>query len=106
MKVSTAAVVALALLLSACALPNTTVRAGSVRPTLSIKGAPEAAVLFLDGLEVGRAAQFDGVTKVLNVEEGAHQVEIRIGNRAIHAEKFVISTGESRVVSVSAGATQ
>jgi hypothetical protein len=95
--------IALAMALASCALPNTTVRSGAVRPSLAIKGAPEEALLFVDGLQVGLAAQFDGIARVLNVEEGAHLIEIRVGNRVVHSEKFVISTGEARTLSVGGG---
>lgn len=40
--------------LTACALPDTKVKTGSVRPSLSIQGAPPNAVLYLDGLVVGK----------------------------------------------------
>jgi hypothetical protein len=95
-----AAAVLIAASITACALPNTNVRAGAVRPTLVVKGAPDSAALYVDGVAAGRAAEFDGVTKVLNVEEGSHQVEIRIGDSVIHKERIFISSGEARVVTV------
>ena len=36
--------------LSACALPQTTVRTGSEQPSLVVKGAPTGTVLYVDGL--------------------------------------------------------
>jgi hypothetical protein len=88
------------LVLGACALPATGVKSGSVRPTLAVSGAPESAVLYLDGIALGTASQYDGRTKVLNVEEGPHRVEIRMNGVPIHSEKFVISSGETRTISV------
>jgi hypothetical protein len=43
-------------LLSACALPQTTVKTGSAPPTLIVKGAPAGSILFVDGLAMGNAA--------------------------------------------------
>jgi len=67
-------VIALTLLLGSCALPETVVKTGSPRPQLAIQGAPADSVLFVDGLSMGLASQFDGNAKVLRVEEGVHQV--------------------------------
>lgn len=86
------------LFIAGCAVPTTGVRAGSVRPTLAVSGAPEGALLYLDGLAVGAANQFDGRVKVLNIEEGVHRVEIRLNGAAIHSERFVTSSGETRTI--------
>jgi hypothetical protein len=50
-------VAALALALSACALPQTTVRTGSSQPSVIVQGAPSDAVLYVDGLSMGLAHQ-------------------------------------------------
>lgn len=96
--------IALAFMLSACALPETAVKTGSPRPTLIVKGAPADSILVVDGLVMGQAAQFNGAPNELIVEEGLHQVEIKQGNVTVHAEKAVISNGESRTINVNAGA--
>lgn len=93
-----------ALLLSACALPDTTVKTGSPRPTLVIKGAPADSTLIVDGLVMGAAAQFNGDPNVLILEEGVHQIVIKQAGITIHAEKTVISNGESRTVTINTGA--
>ncbi|MNR90374.1 hypothetical protein D3C72_213580 [compost metagenome] len=94
----------LALMLSACALPETAVKTGSLRPTLIVKGAPVGSILVVDGLVMGQAEQFNGAPNELILEEGLHQVEIKQGSVTVHAEKTVISNGESRTVNVNAGA--
>lgn len=94
------AVVALTLLLGACALPETIVKTGSPRPQLIIKGAAAGTVLIVDGLPMGPAPQFDGNPKVLIVEEGVHQVVIQRSGIAIHAEKTFVSNGETRIITV------
>ena len=97
--------IAFAGILCACALPNTNVRVGSIRPALAVKGAPDSSVLYVDGLSVGTAAQFDGLNKVINLEEGAHRIEVRVGERVLYKGTIYISNGETRVIDV-AGARQ
>ena len=93
----------LLLLTAGCALPQTSIKTGSSRPSIQIKGAPADATLLIDGIEMGNASQFDGNPKILLVEEGVHSVEIRRSNQVLHAEKAAVSNGETRTVTVSAG---
>jgi hypothetical protein len=95
--------IATTLLLSACAVPDSTVKTGSVRPTLLIKGAPADATLLVDGLVMGPASQFNGEPNTLLIEEGVHQVQIKQGNTIIHSEKAAVSNGESRTITINAG---
>lgn len=96
-------IAALALAVGACAMPETAVRTGSSRPQISVRGAPADAILAVDGLVMGPASVFDGNPKVLIVEEGVHQVEIRQREKAIHVEKTFVSNGETRVIVVNKG---
>ena len=98
------AIIALSLFLGACALPETTVKTGSARPQLAIKGAPAETILVVDGLSIGPASQFDGNPKVLVIEEGMHQVVIQRDGKTIHSEKAFVSNGETRVITLSTGA--
>jgi hypothetical protein len=91
-------------LLAACALPQTSVRTGSAPPTLIVKGAPTGSILFVDGLAMGSASQFDGNPKTLAVLEGTHRVEVRLGPNVVYTEKAFVSNGESHTVNVSVGA--
>jgi hypothetical protein len=65
------------LALAACAGPTTTVRTVDTRPALAIAGAPSGAVLYVDGVAVGNAGDYDGNPNVLRVEPGTHDVELR-----------------------------
>lgn len=98
-----ALLIALPILLTACALPETVVKTGAARPHLAVKGAPADAALLVDGLDMGAASQFDGNPKVLIVEEGLHLVEVRRGGRTIHTEKAFVSNGETKIITVHAG---
>ncbi|MES2830634.1 MAG: hypothetical protein V4695_01415 [Pseudomonadota bacterium] len=97
------AMTALAFAIGGCAMPETVVTTGSPRPQLAIKGAPADATLAVDGLSMGSAAVFDGNPKVLLLEEGMHQVEIRRGSEIIHSEKTFVGSGEVRVINVGTG---
>lgn len=99
-------IIALALHLTACALPTTTVKTGAARPTLSIIGAPANTLLYLDGLEAGAANNFNGAPNTLLVEEGAHRVELRLGGQVILAQQIFSSNGENSKVTYSAGGAQ
>jgi hypothetical protein len=99
-------IVALLIALAACALPQTTVRTGSAQPSLVVKGAPSGTVLYVDGLPVGPAPQFDGNPNVLAVLEGVHQVEIRQGNAVIYHDKVFLSSGETHPITLLPGASQ
>jgi hypothetical protein len=96
-------IIALTLSLGACALPETTVKTGSPRPQLAIKGAPADTILIVDGLAMGPASQYDGNPKVLVVEEGVHQVQIQRSGKTIHTEKAFVSNGETKTITVNAG---
>jgi hypothetical protein len=101
--VKTLSIFLVVVILSACALPQTTVKTGSAPPTLIVKGAPAGSILFVDGLAVGNAAQFDGNPKTLAVLEGTHQVEVHLGSTVVYKEKAFSSGGESHTVTVTQG---
>lgn len=86
--------------LTACSMPQTTVRTGMAAPTLIVTGAPATSTLFVDGLLMGSAAQFTGSPNVLAVLEGTHQIEVRLGQRVIYHEKAFVSSGQSHTVAV------
>ena len=73
-------------------MPNTVVRTVDDRPTLAIKGAPEGAVLFVDGLMVGPAANYNGDPNILTVEPGTHLVRIAIGSNVLYEQKVFVES--------------
>jgi hypothetical protein len=90
--------------LTGCALPTTQVATGASRPTLNIQGAPVSTILYVDGLEVGDATQYNGTTQSLLIEEGVHQVELRQGTVVLMSQKIFASNGEnSKLVYKSEG---
>jgi hypothetical protein len=97
---SLAVLVAIAALIGC--MPQTIVRSGMSSPTLMVTGAPSGSVLFVDGLDMGSAPQYDGNPKVLAVLEGTHQVEVRLGTNVVYREKAFVSSGQSHNVAVAA----
>jgi len=90
----------IAILLSSCAMPSTTVRTTDTRPGLSFSGAPEGATVYLDGLPVGRAEQYDGQPGVLTVEPGAHQVSVKAPDGTVLLERKVYLESEIKTIQV------
>lgn len=86
------------LALTACALPHTDVRTATLRPTLSVVGAPARAQLYVDGLAAGEAAQFDGVRQTLTVEEGPHQLRIAVDGQDLYRQQVLLTNGERHVI--------
>lgn len=81
-----------ALFCAGCTMPNTSVRTVDDRPTLAIKGAPEGALLFVDGLNMGLANQYDGNPTILTVEPGTHIVRVVVNNSAIYEQKVFVES--------------
>lgn len=86
------ALLTLTFTLCSCAMPSTVVRTVDDRPTLAFKGAPDNAILFVDGINMGPAAQYDGDPKVLTVEPGTHNVIVNIGNEAIFEKRVFVES--------------
>jgi hypothetical protein len=61
------------------------------------------STLYVDGLVIGPAAQYDGKPKVLAVLDGVHLIEIRQGTTIVFQEKALLSAGETHTVAVVGG---
>ena len=88
-------------LVSACSYPTTEVRITDNRPAIAIKGASEDALLYVDGLSMGLAQQFDGHAQVLLLEPGTHKIEVISQGKVFLSEKVFLGGGEVRTLSVS-----
>ena len=72
--------------------PTSGVEITDERPTIAFRGAPFAAVVFVDGREHGWAATYDGVKQSLIVEPGSHLVEVRDGGNVIFTERVFLGS--------------
>ena len=86
--------------LAACSMPSTVVKTPDTRPSLAFEGAPEGAVLFLDGVRAGLANQYDGQPDVLRVEPGTHRVTITGADGAVLLEQKVFVESELKTLKV------
>ena len=90
-----ATVMLIGLTLCACNIrnPTTIVRPVDDRPSLCLSGAPEKASLFVDGLDLGLASDYDGRPKVVRLEPGTHLIEIKSGAETIFKQTVFIESG-------------
>jgi len=88
-------------LVSACSYPTTEVRITDNRPAIAIKGASEDALLYVDGLSMGLAQQFDGHAQALLLEPGTHKIEVRGHGKILLSETVFLGGREIRTLSVS-----
>ena len=96
----TSLAVFLMVFLAACSMPSTVVKTPDTRPSLAFEGAPEGAVLFLDGIRTGSANQYDGQPNVLRVEPGTHLVTIKRADGAVLLEQKVFVESELKTLKV------
>ena len=88
-------------LLSACALPESSVNVGDERPRISFSGVTKGDVFFVDGLEMGSAQQYNGKPNVLLLEKGRHKVEVRSSaGKILLSEEVYLGSTETRTFSI------
>lgn len=96
----TIGIVLLALIVG-CAYPTSGVRVPDERPSIAVKNAPRDAVLYVDGLNMGMARDYDGRSQVLLLEPGTHKVEVSTGGRVLLSETVFLGGGELRTLVVT-----
>lgn len=86
--------------LAACSMPNTTVRTTDTRPSFAIDGAPDGAILYVDGQQVGEANKYDGQPNVLVVEPGTHTVVVKGADGAPLFDRKIYVESELKTIKV------
>jgi hypothetical protein len=87
------AILALCLVCLACAYPESSTRGTVESPALVVVGAPAGAILLVDGIAAGPAAEFSG-KRSLAVLPGRHLVELQLDGRSLaRREVFLDSQG-------------
>ena len=86
--------------LAACTYPNASVNRTENRPTIAVVGAPQGAVLEVDGVNHGSATRFDGNPEVLLVESGSHEVRVIRGGQVLLARNVFVGEGETRTLTI------
>lgn len=90
-KVIVFSILAFVFALCSC-MPTTTVRTVDDRPTLAFKGAPGDALLYIDGLNMGNAGQYNGEPNVLTIEPGTHTVRVTVNNEVIYEQRIFVES--------------
>lgn len=98
------AVLALPLLLLACADPVTQTRTVDDRARVRLQGATPGTTLYIDGESMGDAAAYAGKPGVIRVASGTHLFEVKRGETVLLSEKVFLGGGEQRTVVVAAPA--
>ena len=98
----TFAFVILFMLIQGCSYPDpATIEQADSRPAIGISGAPEGAVLYVDGLRMGMAGQYDGTEQVLLIESGKHLIEVKAADgTVIHSETVFLNSSATKVLTV------
>ena len=87
---------AVLLIVAACAYPTTRTDIPDERPSLAFTNAPEGSTVWVDGLQMGAAHDFNGTDRVLLVEPGNHVVEVRMGERVLLTRRVFLSGPATR----------
>lgn len=80
------------LVFCSCSMPVTKVQTVDDRPTLAFRGAPEGALIYVDGLSMGFASDYNGEPKVLAVEPGTHTVRVMHHNEVIYEQRVFVES--------------
>lgn len=85
---------------ASCAMPVTQVRSVEANPGIIVQGAPEGAILLLDGISAGPANAYNGQPNALRVIPGTHTVSVvsQSGNTILTQKVFMES--ELKTISV------
>jgi len=103
MKILCAVLIVLsAILLQGCHYPDAAkIEQKDSRPAIGVSGAPDGAVVFVDGLEMGQASRFDGKKNVLLVESGTHLVEVKSADgQVLHSETLFLSGSTTKILQI------
>jgi hypothetical protein len=69
---------------------------------LVVTGAPAGALLFVDGAAAGQEVEARK-PQVLDVAQGTHIVEVRVGDTVTYRENTYVVAGEKRLIQVLSG---
>ena len=85
------------LLLAGCAMPVTTVRSVDTRPSISVSSVNEQADLYVDGIRMGRAADYKEPNQ-LKLEAGTHRVSIVESGRVTFEQTIFIESEHKTII--------
>lgn len=97
-------IVALALIIcaSGCAI-SSEVRTVDDRARVIVEGAPADAMLYVNGLVMGKASDYSQKEGALALESGTHEIEVKNGNQTFFSERVFLGPGNLKTIKTSAG---
>ena len=98
----TGGLVVLFMLIQGCRYPDpATIEQTDSRPAIGISGAPLESVLYVDGLRMGMASQYDGTEQILLIESGKHLIEVKATDgTVIHSETVFLNSSATKILAV------
>jgi hypothetical protein len=81
-----------------CGGPSTAVKSAPDRAGIVIKNAPESSVLYVDGVTVGPASDFNGKKKYLELEAGSHLIVIKSDANKILTRQEIFLDSEIKTI--------
>jgi len=100
-RLCTGLIILSAVLLQGCSYPDAAkIEQKDNRPAIGVSGAPEGAMLYVDGLKMGLANQWDGEENVLLIENGTHLIEVKSGNTVLLSETVFLSSSTTKILTV------
>jgi len=79
-------------------MPATTVKTVDTRPSISITGAPLDSILYVDGISMGNAIQYNGHPNILIIEPGTHKILIKDGNDVIYQQTIFVESELKNII--------
>jgi hypothetical protein len=98
MKMKTLYIAIILTIVAGCAMPVTTVKTVDSRPSISITGAHQDAILYIDGISMGPAVQYNGQPNVLIIEPGTHKIEIKNNNAVIYQQTIFVESELKNII--------
>ncbi|WP_259780418.1 hypothetical protein [Aestuariispira ectoiniformans] len=77
--------------LAACSHPTERTAAPDMRPGIAFQNVPATAMVYVDGLEMGMAGDYDGKKQSLTVIKGTHLIEIRKDGETLLSRKIYVA---------------
>jgi len=70
---------------------------------LIVTGAPVGSIVFVDGVQFGKAKEVLNRPQELEVAPGTHTIEVRMGDTVAYRENTYVAQGDKRVIAVLSG---
>lgn len=80
-----------------CAMPVTSVHSVDTRPSISVKNAGTGAELFVDGVRMGRASDYNEPYR-LNLDAGTHRISIVEKGQTVFQQTIFIESEHKTII--------